>query len=146
MAVGLGTATAAYLDLVAYLLRMNVHFEALKRGRHLQLLGHERFEWFLSPTFKFILLVSVKLQDEVIGYELCQRLSQFNREHQLHNFEYRLRISTTTPKRWDAEFFKSVFEPKDVTRVFIASRAGSEEALTKLFLDVGVSRGAILIA
>jgi hypothetical protein len=145
VAVGLGTATVAFLDLVGYLLRMNVHTEALKKGLDLRLVGNEIFEWFLNPTFKLIFLVSVKLQDEVIGYELCEKLTHFNREHGLHNFEYRLRVSSTTPKRWDAEYLRAVFDPKDVTHVFIGSISGAEEPITKLFVDAGVPHQLVTI-
>ncbi len=145
VAVGLGTGTVAFLDLVAYLLRLNVHTQGAKQGKDIRLFGNETFEWLTNPSFKFIFLVSVKLQDEVIGSELCEKLSQFNRDHELHNFEYRLRVSANTPKRWDAEFLKTLFDPKDVTHVFLASMAGTEEAITKLFVDSGVSRSLVAI-
>ncbi len=146
MAIGLGTATAAFIDIVGYLLRMNVYFEGLKRGLDIRLARNERFECFLNPTFKFVFLVSVKFQDEVIGYELCDKLTQFNRDHGLQNFEYRLRVSAATPQRWDAAYLKTVLNPKEVARVFIASRTGSEEPLTKLFADIGVPRGLVVLA
>jgi len=84
IAFSAGTGVLPFLDLVAYLVRLNLGqaSDVLSGGRKLNL-----------ANFKFVLFTSYPTAEESIGDELCSGLEQLTRIRNGNNFEYIRRIS-----------------------------------------------------
>jgi len=82
-----GTGVLVFLDLVAYLLRLNLGqaSDTISGGRKLD-----------RANFKFVLFTSYASAEESIGEELCSGLMKLTRIQNSNNFEYIQRISKST--------------------------------------------------
>lgn len=143
--LALGTAIVPFMDLVAYLMRLNVFNQSVKKGQNVKIFGDERFDWCTDPSFKFVLFVSVRTLDEGIGLELCKKLDEFNSQNNYQNFQLHLRVSSGGEKRWDREYFSSRINASQVARAYIASVAGVEASFSKLLEEVGIQKKLINI-
>ena len=142
--IALGTAIVPFLDIVAYILRMNVYNQSLSEKK-IKLFGDETFEWLANPTFKFVLFVSIRNAEEGLCIKLCQKLKEFNTAKGLDNFDLFIRDSSTGQSRWDRAYFASKIDPNRVTKAYIASVAGTEAAFSKQLTEIGIPKDRITI-
>ena len=144
--IALGTAIVPFLDLVGYLMRMNVYnISTRNEGKSLKMFEDETFEFLSNPTFKLVLFVSVKNVDEAVGLGLLESLAEFCKETGIKNFDLKLRVSENGQRRWDKKYFEEAVDAKTVTKAYIASVAGTEASFTELLEGIGISKELITI-
>ncbi len=137
IAITCGVGVLFFLDLVAYLLRLNA-FWVGERGHKEQykLFGNEQFKALLSPQFKFVLYGSFKQTEDVLGLELCRSAAQLSERLPNHNFEYHLRLSSDSPPHWNDETLRPTLlhRPK---RIYVVGGEEATKDITAALLRLG---------
>lgn len=145
--IALGTAIVPFLDLIAYILRLNVFKESLKNDgkQSVKIFENEEFSYLSSPSFTFVLFYSVTALDSCYGLELCQKLEKFNADKGLNNFVMHLRDSSKKERRWDIEYFKKNIKVEEVQKTYIGNVAGTEITFSKQLEEIGIPKSKIFI-
>ena len=89
-----GTGSLVFVDLAAFLVRMNLNL----------LKDHER--GVLGPDFKLIFYVSFPNREDSVGLKLLEGLHALTKKLNLNNFELVARFSNQKGQRWDANFIQ----------------------------------------
>jgi hypothetical protein len=90
-----GTGIVVFMDLVAYLIRLN-----------LDLLAPGEDNIIEKENFKFVLYASFAKPEETIGGELLNGLNEICQKKGIRNFELVYRFSNQKPPRWDGAFIE----------------------------------------
>lgn len=95
-----GTGVLPFLDLVAYLIRLNLDssFGTQRDGQKDMSEIGSPFPGINLKSFKFVLYVSYKSKDEAIGRDLCLGLKTIVKTMKRDNFEYYERFSLSSEK------------------------------------------------
>jgi len=141
----LGSSIIPFLDLIAYLIRLNVYNVSLKKGKPAKIFEDENFLYFSNPNFKLVLFYSVKSLDESYGVDLCKKLADFCSQNNLTNFELNLRISNEGQKRWDSDFIKSKVRIDNAKKAYIGAIDGEDNKLKEMVIKSGIPKENIVI-
>jgi len=143
--LALGSSIVPFMDLMAYLIRLNVYNVSLMQGKPIKLFEDENFLHCTNPDFKLALFYSVRSIEEGYAVDLFKKLVDFNSQYNLKNFEFNLRLSNTGQKRWDSEFIKSKVPIQNIKRVYIGTAEGQEDELKVVTLKCGIPNENIYI-
>ena len=95
MAFTAGTGILVFVDLVAFLVRMNLG------------LLKENEKGLLGKDFKFIFYVSFPNRIDSVALDLVEGLEELTKKMGLTNFELVKRFSNEKGRRWDTAFIKT---------------------------------------
>ena len=81
VAIACGTGVLMFLDLVMYLIRMNIKQIADLSKKAYMLYEDEVFESLANKSFKFILFSCFREQNQVLGKEICETLNDISEKY-----------------------------------------------------------------
>ena len=103
--------------------------------------GKEEDKVVIGPSFKFVLYVSFAHRGDSLGLELCEALTQFNKENGQSNFEVIIRLSRegVNAGRWDQAFIEREvmkYKPHDLKRVWVCGPPAMSEVFERAFFKM----------
>lgn len=137
-----GVEVVMFLDLVAYLLRLNIHKVSTLKKMQCKLYEDESFSKLNSKSFKLVLVACFKEQGQVIGQAMCQALHEISVKHNINNFEYHLKLAKTSEFAWAEETLKKCV-PAKAKKVFIVGRHKTEEVFKEILRKIGIKERQI---
>lgn len=128
-----GTGILVFIDLVAYLIRLNL--DLLKAGDDNILDGNK---------FRFVLYASFTNPDEVLGKELIEGLQTICKKKGVDNFELIYRFSNQKPLRWDSAFIDrqlQIHQRQSIKRIWVCGPPVMNEVFDKTLELIGPQYG-----
>eukprot|EP00826_Nyctotherus_ovalis_P042621 TRINITY_DN4405_c0_g1_i1.p2 TRINITY_DN4405_c0_g1~~TRINITY_DN4405_c0_g1_i1.p2 ORF type:complete len:156 (+),score=43.94 TRINITY_DN4405_c0_g1_i1:725-1192(+) len=137
-----GIGVVLFLDLVAYLLRLNIHKVSTTNKTQCKLYEDENFSKLNSKSFKLVLVACFKEQGQVIGQAMCQALYEISGKYNINNFEYHLKFAKTDELAWAEETLKKCV-PAKAKKIFIMGNYKIEEAFREILRKIGIKERQI---
>jgi len=132
-----GVGVVLFLDLVAYLLRLNINKISIANKTQYILYEDEVFTKLNDKAFKLILVSCFKEQGQAIGQSLCQALYDISNKYKINNFEYHLKYAKADDFIWVEEVLKQ-YIPMEAKKVFIMGNYKVEETFKEILRKNGI--------
>lgn len=137
-----GLGLISFLDLIAYIFRLNANKIGEDTGNSYRVFENEIFDQLTDPSFRFVLFTSFKSNREVPLYDLIKSLEKVCKISGMKNFELRERFSNKSEKHWTKEFFQAHL-PKDISKILLVGGKEFVESIRKILLECQIDKSFI---
>ena len=125
-----GTGCLVFLDLVAYLLKLNTGIPLSQKKPA------------FDTSFKFVLYVSFQSREESIALELCEGLKKVCEQKSINNFEFHARFSNESKAHWNKEFVLNQLKNyQPLSKVWVCGPPIMNEEFDKILEKDGMTFG-----
>ena len=124
------------MDLVCYLLRMNVFKAGMLSHKKYKLFANEDFPALADPSFRFLLFGSFESAADTPFVPILQQAHELAQHHRFSNFGLVLRDGTVNHDHWDESFYKK-HVPSDATRIYIVGPEPFVSSTTAALVRLG---------
>jgi hypothetical protein len=113
-----GIGIMMFLDIIAYIFRLNANKIGEMTGKKYKVFDNEEFEDLTDPAFKLVVFASNKSIQHVPLYSMLKTMQKWKDKFSFTNFEFHERYTDLKQEHYTKEYFEEHL-PKTISKIFV---------------------------